>query len=158
MLMDFYHVFMIQKLKKFWYNSIMKLTIELIKQFIFLLFGIVWKIIKENWEPFYTTLVKMAVISLIIFGVCQYVPHDIAILSSISYLGWLTIIVVYRFVTFKYDDFEYASEQHDNDEVLDPIMMDDDDDIQPVVNTPTIKKPEPNIMKKDLDGTTSTRE
>lgn len=80
--------------------------IELLKLLIASFVKVVVMIVRNNWEPFYTTTVKMALVSLVLWGLAILVPHGIPFLSGISYLGWMTILIVFRLVTIKYDDFD----------------------------------------------------
>lgn len=83
--------------------------IELLKALFFTICGVLWSIIKNNWSPFYTTIIKIAIISGIIYGICYFVPHGIEFLYSISYIGWFVLICVWRLLNVHYDDFEEQS-------------------------------------------------
>jgi hypothetical protein len=129
---------------------------ELLKQLVVVFFSVIWTIILNNWQPFYTTLVKVSIISLVIWGLVFLIPHGILLLSEISYLGWFTIILVYRLVTMKYDDFEEIEE---NSEPI-QIPLDEEPEAQ---LPPNVIAPAQNIISKKErevlnDPNASTRE
>lgn len=130
-------------------------AIDLLKLLILSFGKVLVMIFRNNWEPFYTTSVKMGIVSLVLWGLATLIPHGIPILSAISYLGWLTIIIVYRLVTIKYDDFdepELAEIETDDDEEI--------DDTQTIVGRQP-DEPIRNVVGKreeEYDNNGSTRE
>lgn len=124
-------------------------AIQLVKLLLLSIYRVISIIIKNNWEPFYTTIVKMSIIALILWGISSGIPHGIVFIEQISFLGWLSIITIYRLVTVTYDDFEepeLAEIQEDSDEE-DEI----ESNAEPLRNV---------IDKKEIesDDNTSTRE
>jgi cadmium resistance protein CadD (predicted permease) len=128
----------------------MKYALELLKQLFFIIVEIFWTIIKTVWKPLYTTTVKMVLVALLIFLGCHFIPHGIPLLKSISYLGWLTIIFVYRCISIKYDDFD---EDEKDEELVDP----ENDETPEYLEDPQNEKPAPRNVNIN-DRTTSTRE
>lgn len=123
--------------------------IELIKALFFAILGVIWTIIKTHWEPFYTTTIKMSLTALVLWGICQIIPHGLPILAGISYLGWLTIITLFRLITIKYDDFD------DPDELAE--IPNTDEEGPPEIQT-EVEEPINNVIRKETNDTTSTRE
>lgn len=131
-------------------------TFELIKLLFISTYHVIAMIVINNWEPFYTTIVKMAIISLILWGIAGLIPHSIPFIKEVSYLGWLTIITIYRLITMKYDDFEYENDEHSDDEGPAQIQVPDEipesrGNIEPIRNVV-------NKKEEESDDSTSTRE
>lgn len=111
---------------------------------------VIWEIISENWRPFYTTFIKMSIISLILWTLCQFIPHGLPFLTGITYLGWLSIVIIYRLITVHYDDFE------SNEEPIDDV---EEPEYNEEPGQQHIEQPVGNIMtKEENDGNSSTRE
>lgn len=132
---------------------------ELLKQVFVVFFSVLWTIISNNWQPFYTTLIKVAIVSLVIWGVASLIPHGILIIREVSYLGWFSIILIYRLVTMKYDDFE---DKETETEDSGPIQIPLDDELDKRLPPPNVIAPVQNIISKKerevLNEHASTRE
>jgi hypothetical protein len=130
-------------------------AIQLVKLLLLSIYRVVAIIVKNNWEPFYTTIVKMSIVALILWGIASVVPHGIIFISDISFLGWLSLITIYRLVTIKYDDFE----EPELAEVPSDEVEDEEEVIEEEINTQ--REPLRNVIdKKEVsqDDNTSTRE
>lgn len=86
-----------------------------------LLKNVLLEIVKNSWEPLYTNTVKIVFVGLIIWCICNFVGHGIPFLSQISYLGWITLLTVYRLFVYKFDD---ADELKDDEILPSPDGMD----------------------------------
>jgi hypothetical protein len=127
---------------------------ELFKAFGFTILSFLVVIFRTTWQPIFTSLVKNAIIALLIFCIAHFVPHHIQPLTNVSYLGWLTILCVYRLITIKYDD---NTDEDTEDELDDPELL---DETPPYLENeiPDQWPPQPrNILPKN-DGKSSTRE
>lgn len=130
--------------------------LELLKQLGYITVNVLWQIIKNIWTPIYTTLVKVALIALVIWGLCM-LPHGLFFLNNISYLGWYVAILIVRLLQVRYDDFE--SEDNGDDKVSPPPYLDDDEDDEEEIVKQQLPPAAPNVLKKEIkDGTYSTRE
>jgi hypothetical protein len=130
-------------------------AIQLIKLLLLSFYRVIAIIVKNNWEPFYTTIVKMAIVALILWGISSLIPHGIVFLNDISYLGWLCLITIFRLVTIKYDDFE----EPELAEIPSDDVEDEEEVIEEEINTH--REPLRNVIdKKEVsqDDNTSTRE
>jgi hypothetical protein len=123
---------------------------ELLKALFFSSLEVIWTIIKSNWEPVYTTVIKMSIIALLIWGACAIIPHGLLLLSGIPYLGWFTIILIWRLINVRYDDFDQEETEDDDDEI--PFAP--DDEILPVNSAPPLG----NVRLKNDTSDSSTRE
>lgn len=133
---------------------------ELLKQVVIVFFSVIWAIIINNWQPFYTTLVKVAIVSLVIWGIASLIPHGILILNEVTYLGWVSIILIYRLITMRYDDFE---EPETENEDTGPIQIPLDEEQDERRLSPNVIEPAQNIISKKErevinDTNASTRE
>src|SRR5580692_3210506 len=82
----------------------MKTVVELLKALFFIVFNIFWEIIKNIWKPIYTSIVKRCIIALLAWSICHFVPHHLPFITHISYIGWVTIIILTNLLFVKYDD------------------------------------------------------
>lgn len=132
---------------------------ELLKQLVIVFFSVIWTIILNNWQPFYTTLVKVAIVSLVIWGIATLIPHGILVLSEVSYLGWFSIILIYRLLTMKYDDFEEPEKENED---TGPIQIPLDEEPDERRLPPNVIEPVQNIIsnkeREVLNVNASTRE
>ena len=143
----------------------MKYIIEIIKQLFFIIYNLLIEIVKNSWEPLLTLLIKISILSGIIFGICTLVPHGIAILSGISYIGWVTILCVYHLITAKIEE-NFESEYKEvlaknNEENLAQIDTDDvDDSVQEPITIKQVKDliSNPPETEKEKNDSESTRE
>lgn len=130
---------------------------ELIIQFLFVLYEIIWTVIRNNWKPFYTISVKISIIALIIWGVASLIPHGILLLKEITYLGWVCTIIIYRLLTMKYDDFEDEQPEEEN-ETLQIPLDDDGPPAEPESVSQPVQNVFPKIEREKLNDNNSTRE
>ncbi len=134
----------------------MKFALQLLKELFFVICNVIWTVIKTLSVPVYTTSVKVLLISLCLWCLAKYAPHGLPFVSDISFFGWVTIIVMYRMITLKYDDFN--DEEDPTPELPEtPNYLQDEttDNDEPSINVPI---PPRNIGLKNNDTTTSTRE
>jgi hypothetical protein len=124
-----------------------------------LLKNVFLEIIKNSWEPIYTNIVKIAVVSLVIWLICNYIGHGIPALTQVSYLGWMTLLTVYRLFTYKFDDAtelkddELLPSPDENTEPIEPNLGNDDEIEDRVKNVLSPKE-----LKEIKNDNTSTRE
>ena len=124
-----------------------------------LLKNVFLEIIKNSWEPIYTNLVKIGVVSFVIWAICNYVSHGIPALTQISYLGWITLLTVYRLFVYKFDDVEELKDDEiipnpdGFEEPLEPNLGSDIEIDEHVKNVFSPKE-----LKEIKNDSTSTRE
>lgn len=136
----------------------MKNLIEILKQILFLISTFFLDVIKMAWEPLLTKFLKISVISLIIYIIAVFVPHNIDIISSISYLGWVSLYCIINLLTYKLDetiDFDVNSLNKNAEE--DDIEIENDEPA--LIDVKDIKFLNDNISttttnKDDKNGTT----
>lgn len=109
------------------------------------IFYIVWTLVKTLWQPIYTSTIKIAFISTMLFLLLKFFPHNIEYLQSLNWYSCVTIIVAYRLITVKYDDFdvEEESKQIQTDEITLP-----EDEILDDSNLEDLPPPAPNVKPK----------
>jgi hypothetical protein len=107
----------------------MKHFIEILKQIFYLFYHLLFDIIKTSISPITTLIIKISILSLILYLICIFVPHGLPFLSTITYIGWVTIICVYNLITFKMDDnfdSEYNEILNKNSEEIPEIQTEED--------------------------------
>ena len=138
----------------------MKQSLELLKQLIFVIFGIFTEIISNIWKPIYTTTIKMLFIAALVWGVAHFVPHDLPYIHDVTFVGWLSVIAIYRLITVEYDDFD------DDEEDEDPTvpgevpnyLQDETADVEQTPLAPEVIPPPPRNIAEKNDRESSTRE
>lgn len=130
---------------------------ELLKALVYVIWNVCYEIFQQAWKPLLSTLIKTLLITTFVFLSIKYIPHNIPAIRDINYLGWFTIICVYRLISFKYDDFsdeEPAPDINDTSPDIDTEPEIEDEPKQPTIQ----QQPMQNVkMKENSDGT-STRE
>jgi predicted membrane protein len=134
-----------------------KNVLELLKQLGYVSVNVLWEIVKNLAGPIYTTTVKILLIALVVWALCLFVPHGLPFLKEVSYIGWATIIAVWRLLNVRYDDFDDEEDFISNKDVP-PYLQDDpnkEDELppeQPIPQAPS------NIAKELRNDNYSTRE
>jgi len=82
----------------------MKNLIEILKQILFLISNFCLDVIKATWEPLLTKLLKITIISSIIFLIATLIPHNILFISNISYLGWVSLYCIINLLLYKIEE------------------------------------------------------
>lgn len=128
-----------------------RFSVELLKQLFYVVIGVLWTLIKTNWRPLYTTSVKTCFVAALIYLI-TYIPSPVAIyLSMPGFLGWVSIILVCRLLTLKYDDFETPDDELEEEDI-DATTNDLAPPIAPNIVSPS------ETVNNDPTATTSTRE
>lgn len=99
-----------------------------IKELAILFSIIMLTIIKENWKQ----TIKLLIVSLLIWAMCVTIPHNIPFIKDLSYISWISIILIFKLLTIKYN--EDNNDQHQEDDDIDTEIEDDEGKVQ---NEPT---------------------
>lgn len=105
-----------------------KLLLHL-KDLFIVLCMIILAIFKDNWKP----LLKLLIISGLLWIIGAFIPHNIPMINQLTYLSWVCIILIVKLLFIKYDDFSKKSDDEDNNE----IVQIQDDDGKEIINDST---------------------
>jgi hypothetical protein len=77
-----------------------------LKEILYILFSLLKEVVVNAFMPLLTTSIKMSIISLVIYGLINFVPHNIECVKGLTFISCFVAVICVRLFLFRYDDFE----------------------------------------------------
>lgn len=98
----------------------MKNLIDFLKQLLLIIWLFAFDFFKTYYSTFITKLIKIFIISTIIYSFINFIPNNLTIFHNLNLLDWMLSICIFNLFLIKYDDFDINDEMPDisnNDDV-----------------------------------------
>jgi hypothetical protein len=82
-------------------------------------------ILQVSWFPVIFFIFEVFVISLILYGLTNFIPHDFEFIKGYGILSWAVLVASFRMFTYKIqekDAIEEAITSRDESDITDPIL------------------------------------
>jgi Ca2+/Na+ antiporter len=129
---------------------------------------IIEQIAKSLSYPLFMTAIEILILASCIWGITNFIPHQVEPLKNLNLLTWIVCITCYKLFTYKYSTTDEEQPTQPEEETVSQIPLPFSMESRPVLQKePEIKPGPPNIkpvsiyeMNKVGEGTSddSTRE